>query len=199
MQSTKGLKLLAATAAVMAGFAFGSVQAADTVVKLGFAAPLTGPQSHYGEDMKNGLTLALEEANKQNIQLDGKTAKFQLVSRDDQADPRTAGQVVQQIADEGVQGMLGHFNSGTSIPASSVYNDAGLPQIAMATSPEYTDQGYKTTFRVMTSDTQQGAAAGQFIVNELGAKTVALIDDRTAYGQGLADQVAKAVEAAGGK
>lgn len=200
MKSIKGFKLLAATAAVMASFAFGQAQAADnTVVKLGFAAPLTGPQSHYGEDMKNGLTLALEEANKQNIQLDGKTAKFELVSRDDQADPRTAVQVAQQIVDQGVDGVLGHFNSGTTIPASSVYNDAGLPQIAMATSPEYTDQGYDTTFRMMTSDTQQGAAAGEFIVKDLGAKTVALIDDRTAYGQGLADQVAKAVEAAGGK
>lgn len=200
MQSNKKFKLLAATAAVMAGFAFSPAQAADvTVVKLGFAAPLTGPQSHYGEDMKNGLTLAIEEANSQNIQLDGKQAKFELVSRDDQADPRTAVQVAQQIVDQGVQGVLGHFNSGTTIPASSVYNDAGLPQIAMATSPEYTDQGYNTTFRMMTSDTQQGAAAGQFIVNDLGAKTVALIDDRTAYGQGLADQVAKAVEAAGGK
>ncbi len=200
MQSTKGFKLLAATAAVMAGFAFSPAHAAEnTVVKLGFAAPLTGPQSHYGEDMKNGLTLALEEANKQNIQLDGKPATFELVSRDDQADPRMAVQVAQQIVDEEVNGVLGHFNSGTTIPASSVYNDAGLPQIAMATSPEYTDQGYDTTFRMMTSDTQQGAAAGQFIVNELGAKTVALIDDRTAYGQGLADQVAKAVEAAGGK
>ncbi|WP_353146271.1 branched-chain amino acid ABC transporter substrate-binding protein [Pollutimonas bauzanensis] len=200
MKSIKGFKLLAATAAVMASFALGQAQAADnTVVKLGFAAPLTGPQSHYGEDMKNGLTLALEEANKQNIQLDGKTAKFELVSRDDQADPRTAVQVAQQIVDQGVDGVLGHFNSGTTIPASSVYNDAGLPQIAMATSPEYTDQGYDTTFRMMTSDTQQGAAAGEFIVKDLGAKTVALIDDRTAYGQGLADQVAKAVEAAGGK
>ncbi len=200
MQSTKGFKLLAATAAVMAGFAFGPAQAADTtVVKLGFAAPLTGPQSHYGEDMKNGLTLAIEEANKQNIKLDGKTAKFELISRDDQADPRTAVQVAQQIVDEDVQGVLGHFNSGTTIPASSVYNDAGLPQIAMATSPEYTSQGYKTTFRMMTSDTQQGAAAGEFMVKDLGAKTVALIDDRTAYGQGLADQVAKAVEASGGK
>ncbi|NYT63627.1 branched-chain amino acid ABC transporter substrate-binding protein [Alcaligenaceae bacterium] len=200
MQSNKRFKLLAATAAVIAGFAFSPAQAADvTVVKLGFAAPLTGPQSHYGEDMKNGLTLALEEANSQKIQLDGKQAKFELVTRDDQADPRTAVQVAQQIVDESVQGVLGHFNSGTTIPASSVYNDAGLPQIAMATSPEYTDQGYDTTFRMMTSDTQQGAAAGQFIVNDLGAKTVALIDDRTAYGQGLADQVAKAVAAAGGK
>ncbi|UYO95166.1 branched-chain amino acid ABC transporter substrate-binding protein [Pollutimonas sp. M17] len=199
MQSTKGFKLLAATASVLAGFALSPAQAADTTVKLGFAAPLTGPQSHYGEDMKNGLTLALEEANKQNIQLDGKTAKFELVTRDDQADPRTAVQVAQQIVDEGVQGILGHFNSGTTIPASRVYNDAGLPQIAMATSPEYTQQNYDTTFRMMTSDTQQGAAAGEFIVKDLKAKTVALIDDRTAYGQGLADQVAKAVEANGGK
>lgn len=199
MQSNNKFKLLAAAAAVASSFAFAPAQAADVVVKLGFAAPLTGPQSHYGEDMQNGLNLALEEANKQNIQLDGKTAKFELVSRDDQADPRTAVQVAQQIVDEGVQGVLGHFNSGTTIPASSVYNDAGLPQIAMATSPEYTEQNYDTTFRMMTSDTQQGAANGQFIVNDLGAKKVALIDDRTAYGQGLTDQVAAAVKAAGGE
>ncbi len=198
--SIRGFKLLSATAAILAGFALSPAQAADnTVVKLGFAAPLTGPQSHYGEDMKNGLTLALEEANGQNIELDGKPAKFELVTRDDQADPRTAVQVAQQIVDEDVQGILGHFNSGTTIPASRVYNDAGLPQIAMATSPEYTQQNYDTTFRMMTSDTQQGAAAGEFIVNDLGAKNIALIDDRTAYGQGLADQVAKAVEANGGK
>ena len=199
MQSTKAFKSMAAAAAFMAGCAFAPAPAAQTVVKLGFAAPLTGPQSHYGEDMKNGLELALEEANAQNIELDGKTAKFELVTRDDQADPRTAVQVAQQIADEDVKGILGHFNSGTTIPASRIYNDAGLPQIAMATSPEYTRQGYDTTFRMMTSDTQQGAAAGEFIVKDLGAKNVALIDDRTAYGQGLADEVAKAVEANGGK
>lgn len=197
MQFSNGFKLLAATAATLAVFA-AAPAAAEQVVKLGFAAPLTGPQSHYGEDMRNGLTLALEEANAQNIQLNGESAKFVLVGRDDQADPRTAVQVAQQIVDEGVQGVLGHFNSGTTIPASSVYNDEGLPQIAMATSPEYTAQGFDTTFRMMTSDTQQGAAAGEFIVKDLGGKTVALIDDRTAYGQGLADQVAKAVQAHGG-
>ncbi|TEA78058.1 branched-chain amino acid ABC transporter substrate-binding protein [Allopusillimonas ginsengisoli] len=200
MQSTTGFKLMAAAAAIATGLIAGAASAADTeVVRLGFAAPLTGPQSHYGEDMKNGLTLALEEANTQNIQLDGKTAKFELVSRDDQADPRTAVQVAQQIVDDGVSGVLGHFNSGTTIPASRVYNDAGLPQIAMATSPEYTQQGYDTTFRMMTSDTQQGAADGEFIVKDLGAKRIALIDDRTAYGQGLADQVANAVKANGGE
>lgn len=200
MQSTRKCKLLASSAAVLAGFAFGPAHALGTeVVKLGFAAPLTGPQSHYGEDMKNGLTLALEEANQQGITLDGKTAKFELVTRDDQADPRKAVQVAQQIVDENVDGVLGHFNSGTSISASRVYHDAGLPQIAMATSPEYTAQGYSTTFRMMTSDTQQGAADGEYIVKDLGAKSVALIDDRTAYGRGLADQVANAVVAAGGK
>jgi len=200
MTIKKNMTRVAASLAVMAGMSLGAVHAQDVnVVKLGFAAPLTGPQSHYGEDMRNGLLLAIEEANEQGIEVDGKVARFELVSRDDQADPRTAVQVAQQIVDEGVNGVLGHFNSGTTIPASTVYYDAGLPQIAMATSPEYTDQGYETTFRMMTSDTQQGAAAGQFIVNDLGAKKIALIDDRTAYGQGLADQVAKAVEAAGGE
>src|SRR5690606_26875084 len=136
--------------------------------------------AHYGEDMRNGLQLAIEEANEQGIEVDGKVAQFELVSKDDQADPRTAVQVAQQIVDEGVDGVLGHFNSGTTIPASSVYNDAGLPQIAMATSPEYTQQGYDTTFRMMTSDTQQGSADGEFMVKELGACKIALIDDRTA-------------------
>mgnify|MGYP001356944599 CR=1 FL=1 len=198
MRSTKGFKHVAVVATTLAAFAV-TPAVAEQVVKLGFAAPLTGPQSHYGEDMRNGLTLALEEANAQKIVLDGEPAKFVLVSRDDQADPRTAVQVAQQIVDEGVQGVLGHFNSGTTIPASTVYNDAGLPQIAMATSPEYTAQGFDTTFRMMTSDTQQGAAAGEFMVKDLGGKSIALIDDRTAYGQGLADQVAKAVESHGGK
>jgi len=184
-------------AALVAASLAGAAHAED--VKFGFAAPLTGPQSHYGEDMQNGLTLALEEANKKGIKIDGEAAKFVLVSRDDQADPRTAVQVAQQLVDEDVDGILGHFNSGTTIPASRVYNEAGLPQIAMATSPEYTNQGYNTTFRMMTSDTQQGAAVGKFIVENLKAKKIAIIDDRTAYGQGLADEVEKAVKKAGGQ
>ena len=189
------LKLVAASIAAVGMAA--AAQAAD--IKFGFAAPLTGPQSHYGEDMQNGLNLALEEANKKGIKIDGQPAKFVLVSRDDQADPRVGVQVAQQLVDENVVGILGHFNSGTTIPASRVYHEAGLPQIAMATSPEYTKQGYETTFRMMTSDTQQGAAVGKFMVQSLKAKKVAIIDDRTAYGQGLADEVEKAVKAAGGQ
>ena len=200
MTTSTPFKTLASTMALACAFGgLMSAAHADTTVRLGFAAPLTGPQAHYGEDMRNGLLLALEEANAKGIQLDGDKAKFVLVSKDDQADPRTAVQVAQQIADDAVNGMLGHFNSGTTIPASRVYNEAGIPQIAMATSPEYTQQGYDTTFRMMTSDTQQGAAVGVFMVKDLGAKKIAVIDDRTAYGQGLADQVIAAIKRAGGE
>lgn len=200
MTHSTSFKALASTMALACAFGgLMSAAHAETTVRLGFAAPLTGPQAHYGEDMRNGLTLALEEANAKGIQLDGDKAKFVLVSKDDQADPRTAVQVAQQIADDGVNGMLGHFNSGTTIPASRVYNEAGIPQIAMATSPEYTLQGYDTTFRMMTSDTQQGAAVGVFMVKDLNAKKIAVIDDRTAYGKGLADQVIAAVKRAGGE
>ena len=200
MKKSPSFKTVTSTLALACAFGgLMSAAHAETTVRLGFAAPLTGPQAHYGEDMRNGLTLALEEANAKGIKLDGDKAKFVLVSKDDQADPRTAVQVAQQIADDKVNGMLGHFNSGTTIPASRVYNEAGIPQIAMATSPEYTLQGYDTTFRMMTSDTQQGAAVGVFMVKDLKAKKIAIIDDRTAYGQGLADQVIQAVKRAGGE
>ncbi|WP_246116389.1 MULTISPECIES: branched-chain amino acid ABC transporter substrate-binding protein [Denitromonas] len=172
---------------------------AEMVVKLGFAAPLTGPQAHYGKEMQNGVVLAVDEANASKPMFGDKPVRFELMSEDDMADPKTGTSVAQKLVDEGINGMIGHFNSGTSIPASKVYSDAGIPQIAMATSPVYTAQGYKTTFRAMTSDTQQGSVAGKFAVEKLQAKKVAIIDDRTAYGQGLADEFEKAVKAAGGE
>ncbi|QDQ26531.1 branched-chain amino acid ABC transporter substrate-binding protein [Chitinimonas arctica] len=168
------------------------------VVKLGFAAPLTGPQAHYGADMKAGIVLALEDVNKQAPVIAGKSVKFELLAEDDQADPKTATSVAQRFVDQKVSGVIGHFNSGTSIPASRIYADAGIPQIAMATAPAFTAQGFKTTFRAMTSDTQQGSVMGGFVVKKLGLKKVAIIDDRTAYGQGLADQFELAAKAAGG-
>jgi branched-chain amino acid transport system substrate-binding protein len=172
--------------------------AGETVVKIGFAAPLTGPQAHYGEEYKNGVTLAIEDANGEHPTIGGKPVKFELVAEDDQADPKTATQVAQKFVDAKVNGIIGHFNSGCSIPASKIYSDAGIPQISMATSPVFTTQGYKTTFRSMTSDTQQGSVMGKFVVEKLNAKKVAIVDDRTAYGQGLADEFEKAVKAAGG-
>jgi len=161
-------------------------------VKIGFAAPLTGAQAHYGKDFQNGVTLAVEETNATKPVIDGKQVHFVLDVADDQADPRTGTTVAQKLVDDGIKGMLGHFNSGTTIPASRIYANAGIPQIAMATAPEFTQQGFKTTFRMMTSDTQQGSVAGEFAVKTLGMKRIAVVDDRTAYGQGLADQFAKA-------
>lgn len=167
------------------------------VVKIGFSAPLTGPQAHYGKGYQNGVQLAIDDANALEPKIGGQPVKFELVAEDDMADPKTATQVAQRVLDGGVSGVIGHFNSGTSIPASKVYSDAGIPQIAMATAPAFTQQGFKTTFRSMTSDTQQGSVMGRFVVGKLASKEIAIIDDRTAYGQGLADEFEKAAKAAG--
>ncbi|MEX3956180.1 amino acid/amide ABC transporter substrate-binding protein (HAAT family) [Trinickia symbiotica] len=182
------------TAMAMAGTAH--AQQADEV-KIGFAGPMTGAQAHYGADFQNGIVLAIEDINATKPVIGGKQVRFVLDAADDQADPRTGTTVAQKLVDDGIKGMLGHFNSGTTIPASRIYANAGIPEIAMATAPEYTQQGFKTTFRMMTSDTQQGSVAGTFAAKDLGMKKIAIIDDRTAYGQGLADQFVKAAKAAG--
>ena len=166
-------------------------------VRVGFAGPMTGAQAHYGKDMQNGIVLAIEDFNASKPVIGGKPVQMVLDTGDDQADPRTGTTVAQKLVDDGIKGMLGHFNSGTTIPASRIYANAGIPQIAMATAPEYTQQGFKTTFRMMTSDTQQGSVAGTFAAKTLGVKKIAIVDDRTAYGQGLADQFEKAAKASG--
>ncbi|WP_374401847.1 branched-chain amino acid ABC transporter substrate-binding protein [Niveibacterium sp.] len=171
--------------------------AAPVEVKIGFAGPLTGPQAHYGKDFQNGVQLAVEEVNASKPVIGGKEVKFVLLAEDDQADPRSGTVVAQRLVDDNIAGMLGHFNSGTTIPASKIYARAGIPQIAMATAPAYTEQGFKTTFRMMTSDTQQGSVVGSYAVGKLGFKKIAVIDDRTAYGQGLANEFEKAAKAAG--
>ncbi|MEJ2794426.1 branched-chain amino acid ABC transporter substrate-binding protein [Iodobacter sp. LRB] len=169
----------------------------SSVVKIGFAAPLTGPQAHYGKGYQNGVQLAIDDVNETKPTLDGKAVKFELVAEDDMADPKTATQVAEKFVDAKVAGIIGHFNSGCAIPASKIYSDAGMPQIAMATAPAYTAQGFKTTFRSLTSDSQLGSVIGKYTVEKLGAKKIAIIDDRSAYGQGLADEFEKAAKAAG--
>jgi branched-chain amino acid transport system substrate-binding protein len=174
--------------------------ASEMTVKIGQVSPLTGPQAHLGKDNDNGARLALDEINAAGVTLGGKKVKFVLVSEDDMADPRTATIVAQKLVDQQVAGVLGHLNSGTSIPASKIYLDAGIPQISpSATAIAYTAQGFKTAFRVMTNDRQQGKVLGEYAVKNLGAKRIAIIDDRTAYGQGLADEVERAVKASGGE
>ncbi|WP_408351917.1 branched-chain amino acid ABC transporter substrate-binding protein [Paraburkholderia aromaticivorans] len=189
---------LAATAAALglSGASAFAQQAQD--VKIGFAAPLTGGQAHYGADFRSGVTLAIEDFNATRPVIGGKPVHFVLDAADDQADPRTGTTVAQKLVDDGVAAVIGHFNSGTSIPAAPIYAKAGIPELATATAPAYTAQGLATTFRLVTSDSQQGGVLGEYVVKDLKFKRFAIVDDRTAYGQGVAEEFAKAVKAAGG-
>lgn len=170
------------------------------IVVIGHAAPLTGTQAHLGKDNENGVRLAIADLNASGFTIGNEPVHFQLNSQDDQADPRVATTVAQKFVDDGIHAVIGHLNSGTTMPASRVYNSAGIVEISpSATTPRYTQQGFDNAFRVMANDIQQGRALGDFAVRDLGAKTIAIIDDRTAYGQGLADEFEKAAIAAGGK
>ena len=175
-----------------------SVSAQEIVIKIGHVGPLTGNIAHLGKDTENGVRLAIEEMNAKGISIGGKKARFVMVSEDDGADPRQATMVAQKLADAKIQGLIGHVNSGTTIPASKIYHDAGIPQISpSATNPKYTQQGYKTAFRVVTNDAQAGSVMGRYAAQVLKLKNVAVIDDRSAYGQGLADEFLKSAKAAG--
>ena len=170
----------------------------ELVIKIGSVSPLTGPQSHLGKDNENGARLAVDELNARGVMIGGKKARIVLLSEDDGADPKTATIIAQRLIDQKVAGVIGHLNSGTSIPAAKLYSDAGVVQISpSATAVKYTAQGFKTSYRVMTNDEQQGRVVGRFIAQNLGAKKIAIIDDRSAYGQGLADEVEKAAKTAG--
>ncbi len=170
------------------------------VVKIGPASPLTGAQAHIGIDIRNGGQLAIEDANKAGVTIGGKPVKLEMVAEDDEANPTKAATVAQKLADAKVAAVVGHFNSGASIPASKIYADAGIPQISpSSTNPDYTLKGYKTTFRVVAHDGQQGPVLGNYALNSLKAKTIAVIDDSTAYGQGLADNFEATVKAGGAK
>jgi branched-chain amino acid transport system substrate-binding protein len=188
-----------ATTEASAGAAQAQAGGGEVTVKIGQVSPMTGPIAHLGKDNEAGAKLAVDDLNAQGVTIGGKKIKFELDSEDDQADPKIATQVAQRLVDAKVVGVIGHLNSGTTIPASKIYSDAGIPQISpSATNPDYTKQGFKTTFRVIANDVQQGKALGEFAVDTLKAKKVAIIDDRTAYGQGLADQFEAAVKAKGG-
>jgi branched-chain amino acid transport system substrate-binding protein len=169
-------------------------------VKIGSASPLTGPQAHIGIDIRNGVQLAVEDLNAAGVEIGGKKVKLELVSEDDEANPTKATTVAQKLVDAKVAAVVGHFNSGASIPASKVYADGGVPQISpSSTNPDYTLKGFKTTFRVVAHDGQQGPTLARFAVNTLKAKNIAIIDDSTAYGQGLADNFEATVKTLGAK
>lgn len=169
---------------------------AVTVVKIGTVGPLTGGIAHLGKDNENGVRLAIDEANAKGLTLGGKKVKLELISEDDQADPKVGTTVAQKLVDAKVVGVVGHLNSGVTIPASAIYNQAGIPMISgSATNPQLTEQGFKNVFRVVGRDDQQGPAIASYLATEVKPKTVAVIDDATAYGEGLANEVAKTLQA----
>jgi branched-chain amino acid transport system substrate-binding protein len=185
-------------AVLVAAFAAAGCTRDDGTIRVGHVAPLTGGIAHLGKDNENGARLAIEQANAAKITIGGKAAKFVLVAEDDQADPKVGTTVAQKLVDAKVAGVVGHLNSGTSIPASSIYNQAGIPMISgSATNPKLTEQGFKGVFRVVGRDDQQGPAIASYLVSANKPKVVAVIDDATAYGEGIANEVDKTLKAAG--
>jgi branched-chain amino acid transport system substrate-binding protein len=169
---------------------------AQMEVKIGSAASVSGPGAHQGKDTENGARLAIEDLNAKGAMIDGKKVKWVLLAEDDASDPKQGTAVAQKLVDAHAQGVVGHLNSGTTVPASKIYAAAGIPQISPATtSPVYTHQGFKTAFRVVANDNMIGHALARYTVETLKAKKIAVIDDRTAFGQGLADQFVKSVKA----
>jgi len=191
-------KLSAISAGTMVFAAAATAAFADQVVKIGHVAPLTGSIAHLGKDNENGARLAVEEINKRGLTIAGQMVELQLDTQDDAADPRVATQVAQKLVDDKVVAVVGHLNSGTTIPASKIYSDAGIVEISpSATSPAYTQQGFKTTYRVMGTDAQQGPALANYAARSLKVKSVAIVDDSTAYGQGLANEFETAAKTLG--
>jgi branched-chain amino acid transport system substrate-binding protein len=157
------------------------------IVKIAHAGPVSGGIAHIGKDTENGVRMALDDLNAQNLVIGGKKIKFELAAEDDAGDPRQATAVAQKLCDQRVAGVVGHLQSGTSIPASAIYAKCDLPHVsASASNPDLTKPGHKTTFRVIANDNALGAALGLFAADHLKVKNVAIIDDRTAYGQGVA-------------
>jgi branched-chain amino acid transport system substrate-binding protein len=188
----------AKTSAAPAAPAAPAAAAEETVtVKIGSAGPLTGEIAHLGKDNDNGVRLAIDQANDKKLKIGGKTVKFEVLSEDDQADPKLGPTIAQKLADAKAAGVVGHLNSGVTIPASSVYNQNNLPMISgSATNPKLTEQGFKNIFRVVGRDDQQGPAVAQYL-ESMKLKKVAVADDSTAYGEGLANEVEKTLKAAG--
>ena len=191
------LKLKLTVAAAIAAFA-GMATAQEQVVKIGHVAPLSGAQAHYGKDNENGARMAIEDLNAQGVTINGKKIKFELQAEDDASDPKQGTAAAQKLCDSKVAGVVGHLNSGTTIPASKVYNDCGIPMVTgAATNPNLTKPGYKTTFRIIANDLALGAGLATYAADTLKLKKVAMIDDRTAYGQGVADVFKKTAAAKG--
>ncbi len=186
----------AAVAMLVAGVAVAAN--AQEVVKIGTMSPLSGPQAHYGKDNVTGVRFAVEDLNTQGVTIGGKKIKFEVVAEDDAADPKQGTAAAQKLCDDKVAAVAGILNSGVAIPSSKIFNDCGVPFITgAATNPELTRPGYPGVFRIIANDNALGAALAGYAADTLKLKNVAVIDDRTAYGQGLANVFKKDAGAKG--
>jgi len=191
------VKLNVVVAAAATLFA-GAAMAQDMVVKIGHVGPVSGPQAHYGKDNENGARMAIDDLNAKGVTIGGKKVKFELVAEDDAADPKQGTAAATKLCDMKVNGVVGHLNSGTTLPASKIYNDCGIPHITpSSTNPKITQNGYKTTFRVLANDNALGAGLALYAANALKLKKVAIIDDRSPYGQGVAEVFKKTAASKG--
>ena len=173
--------------------------AQEQVVKIGITGPLSGANAFAGKDNENGVRLAVEELNAKKMAIGGKTIRFEILSEDDQGDPKAGVIVAQKLSDAGVRFVLGPYNSGVAIPASRIYNDAGILMSTVGTNPKVTQGGYANVFRIVASDNQVGSSMASYAAQQLKVKTVGVIDDRTAFGQGVAAEFAKKAKASGVK
>ncbi len=196
----RSLTVVAVAVAAVVLAACGKKEAASDaqVIKIGHVGPVSGAIAHLGKDNENGARMAIEELNAAGLKMGDKVVKFELLAEDDAADPKQGTAAAQKLVDAKVNGVIGHLNSGTTIPASQIYNTAGIPQISpSATNPKYTRQGYAGAFRVVADDVHLGGTLGKYAVETLKGKNIAVIDDRTAYGQGVAEEFKKGASAAG--
>lgn len=188
--------MLLKTTFIAVALALAGSAGAQEVIKIGHVGPISGAIAHLGKDNENGARMAIEDLNAEHFKINGKAVKFELVAEDDAADPKQGTAVAQKLVDAKVNGVIGHLNSGTTVPASKIYFDAGIPQISpSATTPQYTKQNFNTAFRVVANDNKLGGTLGAYAVDTLHAKKIAVIDDRTAYGQGVAEEFIKGAKA----
>jgi branched-chain amino acid transport system substrate-binding protein len=173
----------------------GCGKSADTI-KIGLAAVQSGSDAQIGATMLDGSQVAIDEWNAKGGVL-GK--HIDTISLDDEANPQKANTIAHSLVDDGVVAVLGHLNSNCSLPASIVYNDAKIIQITPgSTNPKYTDQGFPYAFRVCGRDDQQGPVAGKFMHDQLHLTKIAILHNKTAYGEGLATEVKRTFESLGG-
>jgi branched-chain amino acid transport system substrate-binding protein len=177
------------------GLGLAMTSAANAQLKVGVAGPFTGANAAFGAQLKNGAEQAAADINAAGG-VNGQ--KIELVFGDDVSDPKQGVSVANKFVADGVKWVVGHFNSGVSIPASEVYAEAGIVQVTPAsTNPRFTERSLWNTFRTCGRDDQQGAVAGDYIIKNFKGKPVAIVHDKTPYGKGLADETKKAMNAGG--